>query len=530
MTQTNDSAARRSALTVAAMMAATVVSKLLGMLRSVFMANAYGTSESASAFIAAYRIPNSFFDILFSAAIVGCFVPVYNSFGDERALERSDFAKVFFNFILLFTGVLSALGIIFARQIIAIFTPGLPPSAAELATMLLRISFPSIIFIGAAYTLVGVMQSKGRFLLPAAISSVSNLLVILYFIFINDRLGDRGIYGLTLAYLVAWCAQFLTLAAPLAASGSRYRPTLDFKNTAFRRSLKMMPSVMAGSWLLPAGSLVATFFASFTGSEGDVSAFDYSWNVYNIIAGTLVYSLCQYFFPKLSRRSAEGDTEGFGSSVSLGLLTLWALTLPFIFGAFILSREGVAALLMRGAFGPSDADTVSSALRMLLFAVPAFAVNEMLSRVFYSRSDPAISMYAAVAGIAGNVVCCAVSVSLLGFGLDAVALSNAVGQYVSAAVLAVFAAKKIPGLFGRGFFTELAKGGLCALLSAAVMAAVYVILPGSPYGRGLFANIAVCAAVFLPAAILYLFMLKLTGFGPLRSVRSKPSGENGSNH
>ena len=104
--------------------------------------------------------------------------------------------------------MLSALGIIFARQIIAIFTPGLPPSAAELATMLLRISFPSIIFIGAAYTLVGVMQSKGRFLLPAAISSVSNLLVILYFIFINDRLGDRGIYGLTLAYLVAWCAQF----------------------------------------------------------------------------------------------------------------------------------------------------------------------------------------------------------------------------------------------------------------------------------------------------------------------------------
>ena len=152
---------------------------------------------------------------------------------------------------------------------------------------------------------------------------------------------------------------------------------------------------MAGSWLLPAGSLVATFCLIYRLGRRRLIRL---WNVYNNRRHTGLQSL-PVLFPKLSRRSAEGDTEGFGSSVSLGLLTLWALTLPFIFGAFILSREGVAALLMRGAFGPSDADTVSSALRMLLFAVPAFAVNEMLSRVFYSRSEPAISMYAAVAGI-----------------------------------------------------------------------------------------------------------------------------------
>jgi len=362
---------RRTALTVAAMMAATVFAKLLGMLRSVFLADAYGITGATDAFIAAYRIPNSFFDILFSAAIVGCFVPVYNSFADGHERERGDFARIFLNFILLLTGALSALGMIFSRQIIAIFTPGLPTETAELASTLLRISFPSIIFIGAAYTLVGVMQSKGRFLLPAAISSVSNLCVIIYFIFINDRLGGRGIYGLTAAYLVAWCAQFLTLAIPLALSGARYRPMLDFGNTAFRRALKMLPAIMAGSWLLPAGSLTATFFATFTGWDGDISAFDYSWTIYIIIAGTLVYSLCQYVFPKLAKCSGEGDAEGFRSSVSAGLLALWALTLPFIFGALILSREGVAVLLLRGEFSPSDAEIVTGALRMLLAAVPA---------------------------------------------------------------------------------------------------------------------------------------------------------------
>ncbi len=526
----SNAAGRRTALTVSAMMAATVLAKLLGMLRGVFMAHAYGTSGEANAFIAAYRIPNSFFDILFSAAIVGCFVPVYNSFGDGQERERGDFARIFLNFILLLTGALSALGMIFSRQIIALFTPGLPHETAELASSLLRISFPSIIFIGAAYTLVGVMQSKGRFLLPAAISSVSNLCVILYFIFLNDRLGERGIYGLTVAYLVAWCAQFLTLAMPLAVSGAKYRPMLDFGNKAFRRALKMLPAIMAGSWLLPAGSLTAAFFATFTGWDGDVSAFDYSWTIYIIIAGTLVYSLCQYIFPNLAKRSGEGDTESFRSSVSSGLLALWALTLPFIFGALILSREGVAVLLVRGEFSPADAEIVAGALRMLLAAVPAFAINELLSRVFYSRSEPALSMYAAIAGIAANIVLCTLAALLPGFGLNMVALANALGQYASAAVLTVFAAKRIPGLFGRGFFAKLGVALLCSLAAAAVMAVVYAVLPGSPYERGDLANLAVCVAVFAPAGILYLILLKLTGFGLPRKTGGSPAGINGSNN
>jgi len=522
---TDKGGARQGALTVAAMMAATVLSKLLGMLRSVFMANAYGTTEAANAFTAAYRIPNSIFDILFSAAIVGCFVPVYSSFDECHADERSEFARVFLNFILLFTGTLALLGIIFARQIVAAFTPGLTASAGWLAAALLRVSFPSIVFIGAAYTLVGVMQSKGRFLLPAAMSLLSNLIIILYFIFVNGRLGEWGIYGLAVAYLIAWLAQLLTLAVPLAASGSKYELSLDFKNAAFRRALAMMPSVMAGSWLLPAGNLVATFFASLTGSSGDVSAFDYAWNIYIIIAGTLVYSLCQYVFPKLSRRSAEGDSIGFGESVSSGMLALWALILPFVFGAFILAREGVAALLLRGAFDASDAESVSAALRMLLFAVPAFAANEMLSRVFYSRADPAVAAGAAAAGIAGNVISCAIMVSIFRFGLGGVALSGAVGQYVSAAVLLAFAAKKIPGLFSRGFFAELLKGAACSLISAGVMAATYAFMPGSPYERGLIPNILVCAAVFLPAAVLYALMLWISGYAPLLAFRSARAGE-----
>ena len=103
MKQTNTS--KNAVLTVLSMIAAMILSKGLGMVRSMCMAAAYGTGWQANAFSAASRIPLSFFDLLFSAAILGCFIPVYNSFADREdktAAERDadTFACIFFNFIL----------------------------------------------------------------------------------------------------------------------------------------------------------------------------------------------------------------------------------------------------------------------------------------------------------------------------------------------------------------------------------------------------------------------------------------------
>lgn len=283
---------------------------------------------------------------------------------------------------------------------------------------------------------------------------------------------------------------------------------------------------MVGSWLIPVGMLAGTFFATFTDTHGAVTVFDISFNIYVIIAGTLVYSVCQYIFPILSRRSAEGDPEGFAASVRTGLLSLAALTLPFVCGALILSREGVAMMYLRGEFTEADAKNVAGALRMLLTAIPAFAINELFSRVFYSRGETKLPMFAALAGIIVNIVCSAVTVRILGFGLNAVALSNALGQYASAAVLLGFAAVKLTGVFGRKIYAEFARLAACALPSCAAMALAYRFVPGVPYERGLFANLAVCAAVFVPAAVIYLILLKLTGFGPLRKTAGRPeSGE-----
>ena len=336
----------RAVKTVAVMMGATVIAKLLGMLRGVLQANAYGTTDAANAFTAASKLPLTFFDLFLAAAVLGCFIPVYNSFKEKDAdsvtsREADEFACVFLNFIMLLCGVLAVLGIVFAEPFIRLITNGLPEETVKLAVTLTRIMFPLVIFTGSAYTLVGVLQSKGSFIAPALISAVSNLGVVLYLAFLNTPLGEYGIYGLAAAYLLSWLIQLLTLVVPLYRKGFRYRLLLDFKNPALIRAIKMAPPIMVGSWMAPAGTLLGQYFAAEVASLGVISGattvFDYANNIYIIIAGTLTYSICNYTFPKISRLSADGNSEEFASTVRSGLTSALYIVIPFMAAALVLA-------------------------------------------------------------------------------------------------------------------------------------------------------------------------------------------------
>lgn len=515
----------KAGATVALMMGATVLSKLLGMLRSAFLASHYGTGVEAEAFSAASRIPLSFFDMLFSAAILGCFIPVYNSFGAEREEEADRFACIFLNTILLLTGVLTIFGMLFAKPIVNLIAPGLAESTRELAASLLRILFPMILFTGAAYTLVGVMQSKGRYLLPAVISAVSNAAVILYFICFDRMLGERGIYGLAVAYLAAWLIQMLTLAIPLGRSGFRFRALLDFRSPALRRSLKMALPIMVGSWLSPVGVMIGTHFAPYTGTAGALTVFDYSNNIYVIIAGTLVYSICNYIFPSLSRLAAEGNEKGFTSQVRGGVSAALLISLPFLFAVAALSEEGVALLYLRGEFTPEDAAACASALRCFIWGMPAFTLIELLSRTFYSKGMVKAPMVASLAGCVCNALCAALLIRIDSLGVGAVTAANAAGQWMAAILLMIFAARRLRGIFDRAFFARVGGMLLCGVALFAVTLTVKGLLGFDPYAAGLegrMLNILCCLLSFLPGAAVYLLLAKWLRLLPQREKRSVP--------
>ena len=518
MSKNASNGGKRAAKTVAVMMGATVIAKLLGMLRGVLQANAYGTSWEANALTAATKLPLTFFDLLLSAAILGCFIPVYNSFkdadSDRPASNEADrFACIFVNFIMLICGVLAVLGIVFAEPLIGLITNGLDEATVSLAVTLTRIMFPLVIFSGAAYTLVGVLQSKGSFIAPALISAVSNLGVVLYLALIDEPLGEYGVYGLAVAYLLSWLLQLLTLVVPLWRRGFKYRLLFDFKNPALHKALKMAPPIMVGSWLAPIGTLLGQYFAASVASHGVISGattvFDYANNIYIIIAGTLTYSICNYTFPKISRLSASGDTAEFAKTVRSGLASALFIVVPFMAAATVLAGEGTAIVYMRGEFTSGDAYNTARALRFILPAMPFFCVTELFSRVFYAKNQPRVPMYAAIAGISVNLITGAALTYANALDIGAVGLANALGQIAAAIVLLIFASVRFRGLFDKASALNLVKILIGGGIVLSICALLFNILNSDPYAASLFTNVWKAAVIFAPSAAVYLIYAKL---------------------
>ena len=207
-----------AAATVGFIFITMLLAKLLGQVREIVIASAYGTAWQADAYVAASQIPTNFFDMILGSAVSSAFIPVFNKYlQQEGEVRAKHFAGVFFNVILLITVILSFFGVIFAPAIISVFTPGLTGETAILAVKLLRIMFPMIIFIGLAFTFVGVLQSMGEYNLPAVMSMVSSGFCIIYLFTLNFKFG---ITGLAVSLLLGWGLQFLILTPSTISSRS----------------------------------------------------------------------------------------------------------------------------------------------------------------------------------------------------------------------------------------------------------------------------------------------------------------------
>ena len=202
-------------------MAITLLGKVLGLYRDHLMAVHYGTTGmEAKAFYIASRIPRVFFDVVFASAIAACFIPVFSEYLTKKEAFR--FGGNFLSVMALLTAVLTVLGMVFAQPLVTLFADGYDAETAALAASLTRAMFPTVLFTGVAFSFVGILQSMDRFNIPALISTVSNLVIIGYFFFLDDRFG---VYGLAAAYLVGWLLQAL-IQVPTLAAGLSLPPGL----------------------------------------------------------------------------------------------------------------------------------------------------------------------------------------------------------------------------------------------------------------------------------------------------------------
>ncbi len=509
----------KAIFTVIFMIFSTLLSKILGLLRSTATAGIFAAGMEGIAFSAASKIPFAIFDMLFSTAILGSFLPIYRGhlLSDEKRAKT--FSSVFLTFTGMITGITALFGIIFADFIVSLAAPNLDAETLSLAASLLRIMFPAVIFAGMAYTLIGILQSHEKFLLPAMVSAVSNAVILAYLAVCSSFESKMtAVYGLAIAYLVSWFVQFLTLAIPLIKNRKMPYFSAKFKDNDLILAEKRAIPVMFGAWLIPMTTLTANAFSSYIDAEtiGDniaqgaaIVIFENAFSVFSIAGGLMTYGICNYLFPKLSAKFQGGDKEGFGTSARMGLSVSLAVTIPIAIAVFILSDEIIRFLYLRGNFTEALANAAAVSLKMLSLALPAYSVLEFLSRTAYSCGKVIYPLVSALVGIAFGVGSASLCLLTARLSVSSVALSAGLGLTV-AAITELWLSRRLLRLqSGAHLLKKTLLVSLGILFSAIMMLISHEILKKFIQKPTTFENLVIIAIVFILGSVVYLIWIFL---------------------
>ncbi len=487
----------RIARTAVFMVIITLSSKLLGMLRDILLANGYGTTEAAVAFDTASRLPILIFDFVIGGVITASFIPVFNELlvkkGRDEALR---FANLYVNVILVITLVISAAGVFFASPLVSFLAPDIEASTHILAVSLTRIMFPMIIFTGLAFSFVGILQSFGKFLLPAVISLVSNLIMVLYFLTLDSRFG---IYGLAAAMVLGWASQAVIQLPSVYASGFRFKPDLHFGDPYLKRSLFMALPIMISTWVQPFCNLLNTRFASSIDGGSAITAIGYANRLYIVIVGVFSFVATNLLFPFLSKAQAKGDEDGSRKIANMSVRLLLLIILPIAAGILVLALPVCRLIYQRGEFTASDSAMTAKALACFAIGMPFYAVNEVYTKKFFSKQNTLAPMITALCAIGVNFAALYALAPLMGVG--GIALSSVAAIFVNVLLNHILLARDGEMILTLSDLPELLK----LLISAAIMgAAVYFVYSALEieFVAGLAVSVAVGVAVYGALCIL----------------------------
>lgn len=462
--------------TVSYIMIITLLGKVLALLRDIILARQYGTSMETSAFLTASRIPRVLFDAIFASAITSSFIPIFNKCLKEEGQDKAyEFSDVFITVVSIFMTVLMIAGMIFARPIAFFFADGFDEKTLDLCVNLLMILFPTMICTGIAFSFVGILQSMDRFLVPALISVVFNLIIIVYYFTFNRVFG---IYGLAFTYLVGWIMQALIQLPSLKEIKYKYhfKPYLDYPY--LKETLILMLPVMVSTWVQPFNIMINAKYASRLYEGVAVSAIEFANNLYTMIAGVLVISIMNFVFPKLSKLAQDKEKDEFYNMVGTTMTSTLFLIIPLMAGVMSLSSEVIGLIYGGNKFNAFSIDITSKALFYFSMGMVGYAVQMILSRVYFSQENGKMPMIAAIFAILVNFVLCNMLVDK--YGISGLSFASSVSVSVNALILFIpLKMSKSIKVFDFNFAMEVIKIVIASIFMCILIIILKNILPSS---------------------------------------------------
>lgn len=425
-------------------------SRVLGLLRSVAIADGFGTDPELGAYWVAFRLPDLVFQLLAGATLSAAFIPVFSRISMHQGYERSWLlASRVLNLISVATVIVATAAFVFAPLLVPFLAPGLGETSGRevelegLAVELTRLMLLSPIMFGISGMLTGILNARQHFVAPAIAPMVYNASIIFGAIVLTKPLG---LHGLAWGVVIGSVGHLIVQIPALRSVGMHWSPSISLKSPAVREVLKLMGPRVIGLGASQINFLVLILFASLV-SDAAISGVNYAFLIMMMPVGVAGMSVATAVFPTFSLQAAAGHRDILRKTVWRWLRAILFLTVPASAGLIVLAEPGVRLLLERGAFDSASTQLVSDALVIFAIGVFGHAGIEILSRGFYALEDTRTPVQVAVAAMLLNLTLAFVLVGP--FELRGLATAASVTAIFEFLMLIVLLRKRLGG-FDQG--------------------------------------------------------------------------------
>lgn len=494
----------------------TLLSRITGLVREIAFAQFFGAGALMDAFLVAFKIPNFLRRLFAEGAFSNGFVPVISEYRHKRSTaETKELVSGVAGTLGGVLFVVTVIGVVAAPVLVWMFAPGFSANQSQFdgTVAMLRLTFPYIFFVSLTALFSGVLNSYGRFAVPAMTQVLMNLVMILFTAWLAVGSEKPGIV-MSLGVLVAGVVQVLFQLPAVASLGllswPRWRPALD----GVRRIGGLMLPGIVGSSMAQVSLLLDTLIASFL-VTGSIAWLYFADRLMEFPLGVFSIALATVILPGLSAHHAKASKEGFAHTLDWALRITLLLATPAAVGMLTFAGPLTATIFGRGEFSARDVEMTSYALMTYSVGLLGMSLIKVLAPGYFARQDTKTPVRVGLISLGVNVglnVLVVLPAAHWGFRAPhaLLATSTSISAVVNTALL-------WRGLRTSGVYTPSSgwPGLLTRIVAAnAVMGALLVWMGGDLQGwidSGALARVWRCGLCIVAAAGVYFAALYVFG-------------------
>ena len=366
----------------------TLLSRILGLVRDIVFARFFGATLVMDAFLVANRIPNMLRRFFAEGAFSQGFVPVMARYREQHDHEEArEFVDAVAGTFGLMLFLVTLAGVVAAPVLVAIVAPGFigEDGRFNLATLMLRFTFPYLFFVSLTAFAGGILNTYGRFAVPAFTPVILNIVLIACAVWLAPLLDEPGM-ALAYAVFIAGICQLLFQVPFLLRIQALPRPRWAAGHAGVRRVMTLMLPAIFGSSVAQVNVLIGGIIASMLG-VGKISLLYYSDRLMEFPLGLFGIALATVTLPYLSRQWSNKAYEDFSATLDWSMKLVLLIAVPAAVGLIVLAEPLVATIFYGGVFGSDDVRMTALALQAFAVGLVGFSYVKILAPAFFARED-----------------------------------------------------------------------------------------------------------------------------------------------